>query len=150
MIDKDALIQEVAKKHHVLLSKDDPIFVSVTLSELVLKHYIDQIDQKLSNTEETIYDMKREAEDTAQTIANKLITKSAEYINSEMKKAADEVVLKVKSEIETLDIEKNKLVTDIEQLNKRSNTQEKLILFLVGTTLIIAILTLVLLLFRYH
>ncbi|WEV50232.1 hypothetical protein OZX61_12860 (plasmid) [Acinetobacter sp. ESL0695] len=150
MIDKDALIQEVAKKHHVLLSKDDPIFVSVTLSELVLKHYIDQIDHKLSNTEETFYEMKRDAEDTAQTIANKLITKGAEYINLEMEKAADKVVIKVKNEIENLNIEKSKLVTDIEQLNKKSGMQEKMILFLVGTTLTIAILNLVLLLFRYH
>jgi hypothetical protein len=50
--DVKALIGEVAKRHHVLLSEDDPVLVTLTLNELILTRAIAEIEAHIQSCKE--------------------------------------------------------------------------------------------------
>lgn len=96
-IDKDILIQEVAKRHHVLLNEDDPILVTVTLNEIILKHYLDQTDNKLSEVEQSFYEMQREALSNARATSEKIITSGATYLHENLQSASEGILEQLKN-----------------------------------------------------
>lgn len=94
-MDKDLLIQEVAKRHHVLLSPDDPILITVTLNELIIKHHIDQVETKFSETENAIYEMQQQLAQNSKAVAEKIVTDGAKYLHDNFEKSAKELIKKV-------------------------------------------------------
>lgn len=46
MIDFDELRKEVAIRHHLLLTPDDPVLVTITLNELVLRRYVELLTEQ--------------------------------------------------------------------------------------------------------
>ena len=48
-MDKQAIIQEVYKKHGISLSEKDPIFALVTLNDLTLSNYMEKFEETLQD-----------------------------------------------------------------------------------------------------
>jgi hypothetical protein len=99
-IEVEALQMEVAKRHGTMLSKDDPIFMTVTLNELVLDSFL---QRSLANSEEL---ERRGAALMAQEVATvkgtaeKMILGAASFFVQEVRKAADGAENSVSNAIE--------------------------------------------------
>ncbi|ELZ3581712.1 hypothetical protein UL135_002678 [Acinetobacter baumannii] len=132
-MDKDLLIQEVAKQHHVLLSPDDPIFITVTLNELILKDYLAQVEMKLSESEQTIYEMQAKTIQDSKTVAEQIVTNGAKYLHENFEKAANELINKV-SEVKIIANEKSDNHT--EQFNELKTTNKYLLYLLLASVVI--------------
>jgi hypothetical protein len=79
-MDVDTLRDMVARKHNVVLGKDDPIFITVTLNELVLEAYLARMKVTADEGRAQSIAAASHQVDLAKAAANKLITDSAGYI----------------------------------------------------------------------
>ncbi|RCT89649.1 hypothetical protein [Acinetobacter baumannii] len=132
-MDKDLLIQEVAKRHHVLLSPDDPIFITVTLNELIIKDYLAQAEMKLSETEQTIYEMQAKSIQDSKIVAEKIVTEGAKYLYENFEKATKDLIDKV----EQIKITANTTgENNTEHFNELKTSNRYLLYFLVASLFI--------------
>lgn len=87
MIDFDELRKEVAIRHNLLLTPNDPVLVTITLNELVLAHYVEiltaQNEQHLVALNLAMNDHIASAKDTGA----KVITTAAGYVSDEVSKS---------------------------------------------------------------
>jgi hypothetical protein len=90
-VDIEQLIGEVARKHSLLLSRDDPVLVSVTLNEQILSHALGQLRASLDEAKQEIGELSARETEAAKTIAEQLITAAAGYIADEVRAAATDI-----------------------------------------------------------
>jgi predicted RecB family endonuclease len=95
--DIERLIGEVARKHGLLLSRDDPVLVSVTLNEQILSHALGQVNDCLDKAKQEIGELSAKQTEAAKTIAEQLITAAAGYIADEVRAAAVDINAKADS-----------------------------------------------------
>ena len=90
------LIGEVAKRHKVLISPDDPIFMTVTLNELLLADTLGQLQTAVIASQDHIAAGTAQAHAaqlaTSKRLGEQLVTAAAEHIASEVRTAAGEAV----------------------------------------------------------
>jgi predicted RecB family endonuclease len=87
----EQLIGEVARKHGLLLSRDDPVLVSVTLNEQILSHALGQLRGSLEQAKQEIGELSANQTEAAKTIAEQLITAAAGYVADEVRAAAVDI-----------------------------------------------------------
>jgi hypothetical protein len=83
-MDVDTLRGLIARKHDVVLGKDDPIFLTVTLNELVLEEFLTRMkaiadDAQAQSIAATSYQVE-----VAKAAGGKLVTESAGYIANQV------------------------------------------------------------------
>ncbi len=88
--DIDALILEVAKRHQVLLTPDDPIFVALTLNSLVMTQTIGQIEAHIELCKEQASVAAAEQIAISKALAEQIITAGAVYLVAELQTAGTE------------------------------------------------------------
>lgn len=86
-LDIERLIGEVARRHNVLLSPDDPIFVAVTLNELVAARTLARAQAALDAMRAGMADAAAEQREAAKAVAAELITRAADYAAQEIRHA---------------------------------------------------------------
>ncbi|WP_395228059.1 conjugal transfer protein TraM, partial [Escherichia coli] len=92
MLDFDDIRKEVAIRHNVLLGKDDPILVTVTVNELVLGRYLDLISDQYDEANRTLtLTLQQQVEQSKET-AGKIITDAANYVSDQTRQAVAEAV----------------------------------------------------------
>lgn len=92
MLDFDEIRKEVAIRHNVLLGKDDPILVTVTVNELVLGRYLDLISDQYDEANRTLtLTLQQQVEQSKET-AGKIITEAANYVSDQTRQAVAEAV----------------------------------------------------------
>lgn len=92
MLDFDDIRKEVAIRHNVLLGKDDPILVTVTVNELVLSRYLDLISDQYDEANRTLtLTLQQQVEQSKET-AGKIITEAANYVSDQLRQAVAEAV----------------------------------------------------------
>lgn len=105
-MDIQHLIDEVAKEHHVILSADDPIFISITLNERIIRHYIQNVDTSLQKHLDTINELLNRSRETAKEISANLITKTSVYLSDNAKntmlQAQNDVIAAINQEVNKL------------------------------------------------
>jgi membrane protease subunit (stomatin/prohibitin family) len=87
----ERMIGEVAQKHGLLLSRDDPVLVSVTLNEQILSQALGQLRGSLEQAKQEIGELSAKQTEAAKTIAEQLITAAAGYIADEVRAAAADI-----------------------------------------------------------
>jgi membrane protease subunit (stomatin/prohibitin family) len=87
----EQLIGEVAQKHGLRLSRGDPVLVSVTLNEQILRHALGQLRESLEQANKEIGELSARQTEAAKTIAEQLITAAAGYIADEVRAAAADI-----------------------------------------------------------
>jgi hypothetical protein len=87
----ELLIGDVARKHGLLLSRDDPVLVSVTLNEQILSQALGQLQGSLEKAKQEIGELSARETEAAKTIAEQLITAAAGYIADEVRTAAADI-----------------------------------------------------------
>lgn len=99
MIDFDDIRKEVAVRHNVLLGKDDPILVTVTLNELVLGRYLDLISDQYDEANRTLtLTLQQQVEQSKET-AGKIITDAANYVSDQTRQTVAEAIKDVGKEL---------------------------------------------------
>jgi hypothetical protein len=95
----DRLISEVAKRHHILIDRNDPVLVTVTLNELVLTEMIARIEAGAQAARAEIAAGAAQQIEAVKTIASRLITAAAEYADEQFRLAARSAADDLKAEL---------------------------------------------------
>lgn len=83
----DRLIGEIARRHNLLLSKDDPILVTVTLNELVLIEALRGLEGAIESARHSMSANAMLQMESAKEIASRIITAAADYADQEIRAA---------------------------------------------------------------
>lgn len=89
-IDHQAIMDAVLKEHKVVLDKDDPIMVTVTINRLILQKYIAEVEKILEkNNEKQTLVMKLQL-DQSKKAAQEIITKATDYASQQARQQFQE------------------------------------------------------------
>ncbi len=88
--DVKELIGEVAKRHHILLSEDDPVLVTLTLNELILTRAIVEIEAHIQACKEQASIAAAEHIAASKALAEDIVTAGAAYLAGELRVAVAE------------------------------------------------------------
>lgn len=83
-MDFDDLRAQVARRHNIVLGKDDPIFVAVTLNELVLQEFLSRMKATADEGRAQSIAAASHQVELTKAAASKLITESAGYIANQV------------------------------------------------------------------
>lgn len=87
MLDIDELRKEIAIRHNVLLTPDDPIFVTTTLSSIVLRHYLAILEAQSESHKAALTALLLEHEKSAKKIGSDVITAATTHVATQVKEA---------------------------------------------------------------
>ncbi len=82
------LIGEVAKRHNVLVDPEDPVFVAVTLNELLLAEFVQKVQAALDRADTKTDHATARYIDRARFAAASLMTDSSKQLGDQLQKAA--------------------------------------------------------------
>lgn len=94
MIDIDELRKTVAAKHNVLIDRDDPIFVTVTLHDLILSRYVEILTEQYGLHYKALTSLLVDHEAQAKAIGSRVISDAADYAANSIRAAVDEAISK--------------------------------------------------------
>ena len=94
-IEIDQLIDEVAKRHNALLGRDDPIFMAVTLNELIIARALEQVQAAVEASQDQISAGTVQRIATAKTIAASLITSAADHVTVQVRAATSDAAQQI-------------------------------------------------------
>lgn len=100
-MDVQRLIGEVARRHNVLVSPDDPIFVAVTLNELLLGEHVHRLQAALDRANRTAVESSAEQVENARRVASHLISEGAQFSADQVRSAG--ATLRIELERSTRD-----------------------------------------------
>lgn len=84
----DAIRAEVARRHNVLLGRDDPIFVTVTVNELVLSHYIELVGSRVDAATDRGIAASAGQVQASKESAGRLINDASGFVADQVRRAA--------------------------------------------------------------
>ncbi len=87
-IDIEQLRAEVLRRHDLALGKDDPIFASVAIHDLVLGHYLERAEKSAAELERKGAQMMAQEIAAVKTAAETMIAGAAKYLASEVQSAS--------------------------------------------------------------
>lgn len=100
------LIDDIAKEHHIILDRDDPIFISVTLNEKILQLYVEIIDDALKKHYDNLNVLNHSSLETARENAKQLITQTTIYMSDNLNKSLSDthqnLLKSLKNEVEKI------------------------------------------------
>jgi CHASE3 domain sensor protein len=85
MIDYAKLRLEVASKHNILVDKDDPVLVTVTLNEHVFQRYVDILVERNTELLVSINAAQQQGMADAKVTAGRVITEGGKYFEEQMR-----------------------------------------------------------------
>lgn len=92
MIEFDEIRKQVAIKHNVLLGKDDPILVTVTINEMVLSRYLELASEKYNEANKQLTIALHQQQEQSKEVAGRVITTAAEYVSKQTQEAISAAV----------------------------------------------------------
>jgi hypothetical protein len=81
-------VSEVARKHNLLLSPDDPLLVTITLNEVMLRRLLERQAEALQAAQDEIAAGAAQQIEAAREIAGLVITGATEFVVGELRSAA--------------------------------------------------------------
>lgn len=90
---------EVARRHNLLLNKDDPILAAVTLNELVLSSYLARMEQAAGDAERQAAGRVAQEVGAVKAIAERMIVGASTYFADEVRKVADQLIATVDAKL---------------------------------------------------
>jgi ABC-type multidrug transport system fused ATPase/permease subunit len=101
IMDYDKLRAEVGLRHNVMLGKDDPILVTVTIHEMVLSRYVEELEKQGVETQKAIAIALQQNVEKSRESAGKIITEAADYVSRQVREAVSAAVVKSTTEAGT-------------------------------------------------
>jgi hypothetical protein len=81
-------IGEVARKHNLLLSPDDPLLVTITLNEVILRRVLERQRQAIEAAQDQISAGAAQQLEAAKQVAGIIVTGAADYLTGEFRQTA--------------------------------------------------------------
>ncbi|HEY6005588.1 MAG TPA: hypothetical protein VIV57_22090 [Anaeromyxobacter sp.] len=81
------LIGEVAKRHNVLVDPQDPVFIAVTLNELLLAEHVQKVQAALDRAEQVTAHASNRHLETVRWTAATLIADSSKHVADQVRAA---------------------------------------------------------------
>ena len=91
------LIGEIARRHNIVVAPDDPLFVVLTMLELVAGRYLERTEATLQAQREAWIEALDRAEARARASAESLITAAAQYVATTTRAPLAEYVEAIKA-----------------------------------------------------
>jgi hypothetical protein len=88
MVETQVLIQEIQKKHQITLKPDDPVFVVVTLNDLLLSHYLEKFQAMLEAQNKLVVSEGIERLNQASAMGSEMINRSLEALGGHLTESA--------------------------------------------------------------
>jgi hypothetical protein len=101
-LDREAIIAEVARRHGILLSPEDPILATVAIHEVVLGEYIRQIEEGITRVTEEFEGATHRALEGSKTVAREVLGHALRQGRDELAKAARSMTEEVACEMRVL------------------------------------------------
>ncbi len=79
------LIGEVARRHNVLVDPEDPVFVAVTLNELLLAEHVQKVQAALDRAEQVAQHATSRHLETVRSTAASLIEDSSKHVADQLR-----------------------------------------------------------------
>ena len=117
----EAARMRVAQEHNVLLGKDDPILVSVTLNEFVLGHFIDMAVERIERAQHEVIASSAHQVDAAKETASRLVTDAADFVAREVRRAATEAADEAGARVRRAIAEAESVGADAHQAKRGAN-----------------------------
>jgi hypothetical protein len=95
--DIQRLIGEAARRHGLLLEPSDPLFVTITLNELILIHHLDRMQATIEAAQDQISAGAVQQREAAKAIAERTIASGADYVTRTIGEAVAEMELAIRS-----------------------------------------------------
>ncbi len=89
-MDVQRLIGEVARRQNVLLDRSDPIFVAVTLNEILLAEHVQRLEAALAQANQSIAATSKRETENARQVASRFIAEAARYSSDQVRAAGAE------------------------------------------------------------
>ncbi len=99
MIDFDELRKMVAIRHNVLLGKDDPILVTVTLHDIVLGRYVEVLTAQNEGHQKALTAALHTHMEQSKSAAGRVITDAAEYVSGQAQQAVMASLAEARSQL---------------------------------------------------
>lgn len=135
-MNKEELINLIAKENNMLIGKDDPILMLVTANDFLIKKFELSLSNMLSENSEKItlelYKYNESVKQISEKILNASLTASKKTLTNHIEESASEVKKIIKNEILAAKIEMNNERKEINFYSKIS-----LILIIINIFLII-------------
>jgi hypothetical protein len=84
----ERLIGEVAKRHGVLIGRDDPVFMTITLNEIVLKRALQEMRTAVTAVQDEMAAGMAQHTAAAKTIGENIITAAAAHVETQLRSTA--------------------------------------------------------------
>lgn len=81
MMETQVLIQEIQKKHQITLKPDDPVFVAVTLNDILLSYYLEKFQSLLEKQNKLIVSEGIERLNQASAMGSEMINRSLDALS---------------------------------------------------------------------
>lgn len=91
MLDIDQLRAEVLKRHNVAIGRDDPIFMTVALNEMVLVEFLRRIEEAAAAAERRGASEMLQQVQTVKATAERMIVGASQVISDEVQRAGKSV-----------------------------------------------------------
>ena len=102
-LDIERIVGEVAKRHNLLLRRDDPILVSITLHDHLLARALARIEATVTASQDQIAASTAQAHAqqlaASKRLGEQLVQAAAEHIAGEVRSAAGEAVDAIKAAV---------------------------------------------------
>ncbi len=99
-METQVLIQEIQKKHQITLKPDDPVFVAVTLNELLLSQYLEKFQALLEEQNKLVVSQGIERLNQASAMGSEMVNRSLEALSQTLAENAPKVTNKFTTEID--------------------------------------------------
>ena len=90
MLDKQLIIQEIAKRHKVVLSEDDPIFSVIYLHDVIFDHYTARTDKSIHALAMDVEAITARYRENSKELAEQIVGKAVEVARNEIRTAGNE------------------------------------------------------------
>jgi len=117
VIDIDEIRKHVAIKHNVLIGKDDPVLVTVTINELVLSHYLDLVNKRNESGHKELILALHKQQEQSKDVASRMITEAAKYVSNEVRSTFDDVI---KNAINEVGVQLQRQIIDAQALGRNA------------------------------
>jgi hypothetical protein len=99
-MDVQHLIGEVARRHNVLVDPGDPIFVAVTLNELLVAEYVEAMELALARAEKAARAASREQVEQVRQAAAQLMNDSVKQLGEQERAAGSSLKFQLEQLVE--------------------------------------------------
>lgn len=90
-LDKERIIQEIARRHRILLSPDDPIFAALAMNDVVLSAYIAKVQESIEHLAGRVEEVTHHYTQDSRAIARQIVGQAVQQALGQIQAGAGQI-----------------------------------------------------------